>query len=119
MGRNNRYPCIDEHHKRPYTTPHETGKARDGRCECCDQVAVGAVDVRWGPMRGSDIGCYNVCNRHLTMSKDYAQFAKFISHLRTKSKFMARKASSVSETTPSLNTTDSAASSPDADQQAP
>jgi hypothetical protein len=40
-------------------------------------------------MRGSDIDDYNVCERHFTMAKDYAQFRKFIAHLRTKERFVA------------------------------
>lgn len=89
--RHNRYPSLDATGTTPLTKDDDGKPRPDMECECCAKPATGFVNVRWGPMRGSDIDSYNVCARHLGMANgDGAAFKKFIIHLRTKDKFVAK-----------------------------
>lgn len=57
-------------------------------CGCCDKPATHFVNVRHGPMCGSDIDTYTVCARHERMAR--SGLNRFFAHMRTKGEFLGR-----------------------------
>lgn len=62
-----------------------------GECCACDQVATGWLRIAYDYMRGND-DFEDACARHWNMAKNPRSLDRFFAHMRTKSRFVANKA---------------------------
>ena len=62
--------------------------SENGECCACDKTATHFVNIRSGPMRGTDIDTYYVCPRHIGIARK--NLDRFYAHLRTKNRFLKR-----------------------------